>query len=283
MNPAIHYHPLVSRPFRRSGAYREIPPSPALAPYIRCFWGGVNPQQAEDDRGGNLVIPDTCVDLLYHINEADGTVQGGFAGINDHSTHAHFVGNGRDVYTTFAIRFYAWSACRFAEDTLSGTLNGYLDAGDRFPALDRQLRQALPRLSTLEERSTFAERLLLTRLAESPAQPLVEEAVQRMLASRGTMDIARLAREVFISTRQLERAFHAAVGITPKRLSGLIRYQLVWQDALRPGPPDLPALVVRYGFTDEAHLMHEFRRYHQLDLRTARRQALEDVGNLQDS
>ncbi len=273
------YHPLVARPFRRSDSYRELSPPAALAPYIRCFWGGVD--EPADEVNDSAVIPDTCVDLIYHIHESSGSLYGGFAGISDHTSRAHHA-RCDGVSSTFAIRFYAWSACCFAEDALSGTLNGYLEAGDRFPELDRQLLQALPQLPSLEERAAYAGQLLLQHLALHRMPPVLEEAVAQILRGRGTLDIARLAREMYISTRQLERIFQASVGTSPKRLSGLIRYQMVWQDALRAQQLDLPELVVKYGFTDEAHLMHEFKRYHDLDLRTARRLALENVGNIQD-
>lgn len=275
----MFYYPLVARPFRHSDSYRELLPSPALRPYIRCFWGGMDEPAQEGNDGA--VIPDTCVDLIYHINESDGSLYGGFAGISDHVIRAH-AARGEGNFSTFGIRFYAWSACCFAEDALSGTLNGHLEAGDRFPGLDEQLLRALPHLPTLEARAAFAERLLLEHLASHRKQPLLDEAVARILQGRGSLDIARLAREMYISTRQLERIFQASVGTSPKRLSGLIRYQMVWQDALRAQQLDLPELVVKYGFTDEAHLMHEFKRYHDLDLRTARHLALENVGNIQD-
>lgn len=280
MQSAMQYRPLVARPFRRTKSYRELPPPPALAPYICCFWGGVDEPAAEGDDG--TVIPDTCVDLIYHINTSSGSLYGGFSGISDHVIRAHHA-RCEGVLSTFGIRFYAWSAYCFAEDALSGTLNGCLEAGDRFPGLDEQLLRALPHLPTLEARAAFAERLLLERLASRRMQPVLDEAVARILQGCGSLDIARLAREMYISTRQLERIFLASVGASPKRLSGLIRYQMVWQDALRTERLDLPELVVKYGFTDEAHLMHEFKRYHSLDLRTARRVALENVGNLQDS
>ena len=40
--------------------------------------------------------------------------------------------------------------------------------------------------------------------------------------------------------------------------------------------------VLKYGFTDEAHLLREFKRYHGMGLRKARALALADVAKLQD-
>lgn len=53
---------------------------------------------------------------------------------------------------------------------------------------------------------------------------LVEEAVRRIEFARGGSDLAELAREVGVSTRQLERRFRAGVGLPPKLLSRMQRF-----------------------------------------------------------
>ena len=39
--------------------------------------------------------------------------------------------------------------------------------------------------------------------------------------------------------------------------------------------------VVKYGFTDQSHLLREFKRYHTMDLSSAKRYAAKDVENIQ--
>jgi hypothetical protein len=41
------------------------------------------------------------------------------------------------MVSPFAIRFYAWSAYAFSEDSLQFTINGYFDIGSRFEWLDK--------------------------------------------------------------------------------------------------------------------------------------------------
>ena len=82
--------------------------------------------------------------------------------------------------------------------------------------------------------------------------------------------------------RQLERLFHEYVGITPKKLGNLIRYQYLWRDIV--SEPDFNILngVHRYGYADQSHLLREFKKYHSMDIQSAKRMALKDVGNIQD-
>ena len=117
MNNALYY-PITATPFKRNSSYVEILPNQLLIPYIRCYWGSEYPRiQVEQDESSELVIPDTCVDIIYHIDYTDNVVTGGFCGVNDCSFYANNDGIAGHEVSTFAIRFYAWSAYEFADDT----------------------------------------------------------------------------------------------------------------------------------------------------------------------
>ena len=96
------------------------------------------------------------------------------------------------------------------------------------------------------------------------------------------MDISNLAKESFVSIRQLERLFHEYVGITPKKMSNLIRYQFLWRNILYEPDFNVLSAVHKFGYTDQSHLLREFKRYHSMDIRKARSIALKDVENIQD-
>lgn len=78
---------------------------------------------------------------------------------------------------------------------------------------------------------------------------VVNDAIQNILISKGSLDVSNLARESFVSTRQLERLFQVYVGITPKKLSNLIRYQFLWKDVLYEPNFDVLGAVHKYGYT----------------------------------
>lgn len=271
MQKNIFYSPLTAAPFKKNIFYREIAPCRELQAYVRCFWGSEQPAvRMAGDIAAEIVIPDTCADIIYYIDYTDNTVSGGFCGVNDHSFYAHEAGKRGHLTGMFAIRFYAWTACAFAEDSLKATLNQYLEVGERFEWLDRLIRPVLPELKTIQEMASFVEKLFIQRLADVRENGIVNGVVRNILMNRGTMDVSGLAREAFISARQLERLFHEYVGITPKKLSNLIRYQLLWRDVLFQPDFDVLNAVCKYGYTDQAHLLHEFKRYHSMDINSAK-------------
>ena len=284
MNNRIVYYPLTATPFKRNASYTELLPCKELRPYIRCYWGTDNPPvQAGDNDSPELVIPDTCVDIIYYIDDTDKVVTGGFYGINDCSFHADSGGRTGHMVSTFAIRFFAWSAYAFAEDSLKFTLNGYFDVGSRFEWLDKIVRPRLLELKTLHERAFFVEQALRQRLANVRVNAVVNDTIQNILIHRGSLSVSNLAQESFVSARQLERLFHEYIGVTPKRLSNLIRYQFLWRDILREPDFDVLDAVHKYGYADQAHLLREFKRYHSMDIHRARSYAFKNVGNIQDA
>ena len=155
-------------------------------------------------------------------------------------------------------------------------MNGYFDVDSRFEWLDKIIRPKLLELKTLQEKISFTEQALLKRLSDVRENTVVNDTIQNILINKGSLDIAKLAKKSFVSTRQLERLFHEYVGITPKKLSNLIRYQFLWRDF------DVLSAVYKFGYTDQSHLLREFKRYHSMDIHNARIMAFKDVGNIQD-
>lgn len=81
------YKPITSAPFRNNDEYHEIPPTPALSPYISCFWGSkgnIKTKQADTAKHG-LVVPDTCMDIILDVNFTNNKSESFFCGINDSS------------------------------------------------------------------------------------------------------------------------------------------------------------------------------------------------------
>ncbi len=111
---------------------------------------------------------------------------------------------------------------------------------------------------------------------------IVNTAIKHILTSKGTMEISDLVKESFVSSRQLERLFHEYVGVTPKKLSNLVRYQFLWREILQQPDFNILDAVYKYGYTDQSHLVREFKRYHSMDIRSAKILAMENVENIQE-
>jgi AraC-like DNA-binding protein len=73
-----------------------------------------------------------------------------------------------------------------------------------------------------------------------------------------------------VSQRQLERLFLDYVGTTPKKISNLVRYQNVLYDLIYSNEFQVQDMVDKYKFTDQSHLLNEFKKYHSMTLKQAK-------------
>lgn len=72
------------------------------------------------------------------------------------------------------------------------------------------------------------------------------------------VDLADVAREIGVSRRGLERAFRAAVGLSPAAYLRLRRVDACGRE-LRRGDARLSAIAAAAGYADQAHFSREFR------------------------
>ena len=253
------YRPITSTPFMQSPAYSEVPPGKALLPFIRCFWGTAGIINEEKSR---LVIPDTCMDIIFDLDYTNNTVDSFFCTIDK---NAYFSHNSIKAapHSTFGIRFYAWTAMMFADHSFAGTKGNVSDIDELFTGLKREIIPMLLSVESLSGRAEKAEKYLLKRLDPSRVNSNMMNAVYDIISSNGTVRTAGLAAKNAVSVKQLERIFGDNIGVSPKSFTSLVRYQMLWQE-LCSGSCDIMDMVEKYGYYDQAHLLNDFKKRHSL-------------------
>ncbi len=265
------YHPITASPFLSSESYREYEPCESLRPYIRCFWG------ATGAIAETLVVPDTCMDIIFKVDYTDNRITSRFCGISDCSVIAEAEQkNGKEI-STFAIRFYAWSACLFSEESMRDTKNGFFELDYHFAKLRGELEPLLFEVVGMEDRIAIVQKYLLRRLRLERWNPSVINAVSEILLKRGNVGIRDISSNIAVGNRQLQRLFKENMGISPKQFSEMIRYQCLWNDIVYQPDFHIQDAVYQYGYADQAHLLHEFKRFHSMTIPQARRYAYRNI------
>jgi len=89
--------------------------------------------------------------------------------------------------------------------------------------------------------------------------PIVMKAVRAILNVRGSIQVTPLVRESGLSQRQFERRFRRAVGLTCKELARVRRIRAAAIEVLERDDA-FAEVALSGGFSDQAHLVREFRR-----------------------
>lgn len=96
-------------------------------------------------------------------------------------------------------------------------------------------------------------------IARQKISPQIEAAVQMIRNSNGRSSIRTIARHLAMSQSALERHFRAAVGATPKSFSRLTRLQHICR--LWDMGRNLTEIAFEAGYSDQPHLVHDFRLF----------------------
>jgi AraC-like DNA-binding protein len=99
------------------------------------------------------------------------------------------------------------------------------------------------------------------RVAREAAQtpPALSWAWRRLAASAGRVRIAALAEESGLSRRHLGERFRAEFGISPKVATRVLRFDRARRLLRASHPPQLAAVAAACGYSDQAHMCHEWR------------------------
>ena len=268
------YNPIIATPFKRTDTYMEYKPCEALQPYIRCYWGTRQPviKKIVDNGITDIVIPDTCMDIMFTVDLTNGKVNNNFCGIDDKVMFAHDYNVQEKEVFRFAIRFYGWGVHSFAEETLRDVKGTFFDVGYHFSAIKKEIEPLLYEFTDMYQLIPRVEQILLKHLKERKSEEMLQ-AVYLMLCKKGNISVGELSGELYTGERQLERLFREYIGVSPKSLAAMIRYQYLWNDIVYMKRFNYLEAVMKYGYSDQTHLCHDFKKFHSMNITEAREYA----------
>lgn len=277
------YHPITATPFRSTPDYTEFAPCDALKPYIRCFWGSEKPvvQEESTESPIDIVTPDTCMDIIFTADFTNNTIDNAFCAMDERAFVTRQTVRTKKKFFRFAIRFYAWGASMFAAESMKNTKNTYFDTAYHFPEIKREIEKRLFEVENIRQLIPVAETLLLNRFRDNYQNPVIFQSVSKILNTKGNLSMTDLKQEALVSSRQMERLFVEYIGVSPKSLAAMVRYQYLWNGFLYHNSFNIADAVYRYGYSDQAHLCHDFKKYHSMSLTDAKEFAMQNVGNIQ--
>lgn len=136
-----------------------------------------------------------------------------------------------------------------------------VDASEIWGGSARALGESLAAAASPEAAAALLEDEVLRRTrGHAPLDPLALEAVARLL--HPPAGVRSLAASLQISERQLRRRVQAAVGVGPKPLERMFRFQrfLALVHAHDDAQQSLGRLALEAGYADQSHLTREAAR-----------------------
>lgn len=242
--------------------YREYAPGDSLKPYVACYW--TVDFRASGSSRLHRIIPDGCVDIIFDLRSPSFAKGGFVAGLMTGFEAMNLSGE----HSLFGIRFHSDTVRRFISYPVSeftGTGHHvYLEHiwGNHALMLTEQIMASNGTAEIIEQ----VEDALLQRLirSESDTDDLLFTSMQYIYASQGLISIRSLAEHLNYSERNIRRTFQRELGAGPKEFAGIVRFQYLLQELYRGSQSRLTDLAAKYGYYDQPHFIHHFKRYYGL-------------------
>jgi AraC-like DNA-binding protein len=225
-----------------------------VAHLVFSFWEFAS---ADEDFGSleHEIFPDGCISLFYHRNEKFGLRHLAFNGLHLES-----------VTTAVFPRSVLWGM-RFSPAACANVLQinpanfrdvKMTDAGI-CPRLTSGLLEKLNACENFDRAiAVYENQLRELNFGPDFCDEKVARAVEIIEETGGEIKIAELAERLNLSTRQLERRFKAASGLSPKQFARTRRIRATAVDLVENNDTNWASRAAEMGFTDQSHLTHEF-------------------------
>lgn len=236
--------------------YRQCAAPPELTQWVECVWvlrGAVAPE-------GQSILPDGRMELVFHFGAPPATVAGPQpeAFIAGQMVSALLLSPRGDM-DTLGVRLQpAAGACLLPSALLTGSLHS-MDS-----LLGPWARRAREQVGNERDEAKRAAIMFacLRRLLEGKSEPdaAIASSVQRIERADGCGDMDGFMPPG-LQTRQWQRRFAAATGLTPKAFARIVRLQKLVALYQSGGWRRWVDLALESGFYDQAHLAHDFRLF----------------------
>lgn len=245
--------------------YTAYAPSFCLSSYIDNYWEfkGAPP------KGSRIrILPDGCTDFIFTLGEPANAAG---CALSMQPYRSYFVGpmtkyatlvTQTDTVHMVGIRFLPGGVLRFGALPLQELADERLPAADLSPLFNDSLTDALAVLPGMAQRIALIEKHLLSYLSRHPLEieRSVAYAVTQIDRCRGRLPIGRLAAEVNLCERQLERKFKQYTGFTPKAYSRIVQFRHASELLKNSSFDNLLSIAVEAGYYDVSHLSREIKK-----------------------
>lgn len=228
----------------------ESPPPAPLAHLPARLW---TIDAAQDDYNHSDIAPDTTIDLVANLGAPliHETPRHGWAETPRLMVKALLVRPLRLRATgqvhLIGLRLPSWLLPALRGDT------------PPLQPLASTTRAPIPRIEQVDPNDVIA---LLTELAldaaRSAAQTPVRAVVEAIQAAQSPGLPQDLSRQVGLSLSQVRRRTAQAIGLSPKQLARLVRFEAARNRLWRAPGSALASLALELGYADQAHLTREF-------------------------
>jgi len=248
--------------------YRRHIPAPPLNEFVECLWfyKGFFP-----DHSLERVLPDGAIELLIDLegppkklyeSERGGHFRA-FRNAWISGQHSSYIVIGTEQNSSMiGVRFRPGGAYPFVPFPVSELNDDVVDMESVWGTAIRTIYEQILSAPTPDEKFRMVEQALLKMSHGTVSRdPACVFALNALGSAKEDLSIRELANRVGLGQRQLLRRFEKHVGLSPKLLARVFRFQNVVQRLSRKQGVHWAEVANYAGYYDQSHFARDFQQF----------------------
>jgi AraC-like DNA-binding protein len=242
--------------------HKHIPKSP-LDNYVDCI------VYVEGNNKG-VGFPKMAMSLVFNLNDSFKLFTDRqfthfidykkywVAGLQTQPTYVESYGESKMI----VIQFRTLGAYIFLNQPLRNFTNNYINLDCIFKNEADEIWEQLKETKTINEKFLMTENFLYRKLLTNkiPNGKLIS-SIGLLFKNKENISIKEICQQHNISRKHLNFLFQEYLGISPKMLSSLNRFQLILYTISKSKPDKLTTIAYELDFFDQAHFNNNFKRF----------------------
>jgi len=246
-----------------------IEPHLLLKGYIEKLWVFESNSRAPDG-DMKLIVPNGCIKLVIPFrNGLSGTINKWhhlskensitLIGMTDVPSIVDIETNSPSG--TIGVQFSPMGAYRFFQIRQSEIKNQIHPLTDILGTTAKALEEQISNSESIHGKIQLLQQFLLKQFVLRNSDDIFDFCIQKIALTKGRILIKELERMTGFSSRWLNIKFQEKVGISPKNLSSIIRFQQFYQALTRSNENHFLKMEFYDYYYDQSHFIKDFKRF----------------------
>lgn len=243
--------------------YRIYQPDQALSAFVDYYYHSEGTFSEEE----HTILPDGKVDLVFVLsagvkmvgrNDAEPVTPGGVLQSRKKKIFSVIYDGQLEL---FGIRFSPRGCLALLGFPMAELPEHPVSLADIFKAEANSLEESLFEVKDSLKKIDIIERWLVRQRIKNDLTHQWEwDWIDKLMSTSGTMPLQTLIKESDANYKRIQRFFRNQLGISPKYFARILRLEAMHKELREreDQPVDWMSVVVKYGFYDQSHLIHEF-------------------------
>jgi AraC-like DNA-binding protein len=248
---------------------QHIEPHHLLKNYIEKLWVFESNGRAPSS-DMKLIVPNGCIKLVIPFrNGLSGTINNWHHLSNENSITLIGMTDVPSIVDvqanapsgTIGLQFSPMGAYRFFQISQSEIRNQIHPLADVLGKIAKELEEQISNEESIKEKIILLQQFLLKQLVRQNSDDILDFCIQKIALTKGRVTIKELEKETGFSSRWLNIKFQEKVGISPKNLSSIIRFQQFYKSWAKCSESNFFKNEFYDYYYDQSHFIKDFKRF----------------------